>query len=193
MTLPQGLKAPWLLLPLLCTRYTGYLPRGGYSSRIVVEEEKRGRSTSMHASHPWAVPGPLNLSCLLQREAWPTACGRHPGDDQHPPLSRLIPWERTHTVGGFSWRYFSVDVTLPKPVEQTRSPVASHAQIADNLANTVVFLPRALRSRTHTRLGCSRYYSAILTQQGKSGKTREARAQAGDASPRIEIPWLAAG
>ena len=25
-----------------------------------------------------------------------------PGEKQHPPLSRLIPWERTHTAGGFS-------------------------------------------------------------------------------------------
>gem|GEM_PF-6023974 len=57
----------------------------------------------------WAVPCPLDLSCLAQREEWPTACARRPGEDHHPPLSRLTPWEPTRRVGGFSGGYSSVD------------------------------------------------------------------------------------
>src|SRR5215469_9859563 len=85
----------------------------------------------------------------MQREEWPTACSWHPGTQAHPPLSRLNPWEHTRRGGGFSWRYSWRDVALPKAVEWL--PVPSHVEIADTLANTVVFLPGALRSGTRTR------------------------------------------
>ena len=106
-------------------------------------------SASIHASRSWAVPCPYLDSCLMQREEWPTACSWHPGTQAHPPLSRLNPWEHTRRGGGFSWRYSWRDVALPKAVEWL--PVPSHVEIADTLANTVVFLPGALRSGTRTR------------------------------------------
>ena len=61
------------------------------------------------------------------RDEWPTACSWHPGEKQHPRLSTLSPWERTHTVGGFPCAIV-VRTTLPKPVDWV--PVASLCQIA---------------------------------------------------------------
>jgi hypothetical protein len=51
------------------------------------------------------------------------------GEQQHPPLSRLSPGERTHQGGGFSFRSSWKDVTLPKAVEWL--PVPSHVERAE--------------------------------------------------------------
>jgi hypothetical protein len=67
--------------------------------------------------HDQAVPCPLLFPCLVQRDEWPTACSWHPGEKQHPRLSTLSPWERTHTGGGFPCAIV-VRTTLPKPVDK---------------------------------------------------------------------------
>jgi hypothetical protein len=38
----------------------------------------------------------------------------HPGEAQHPSLSRLLPGEHSHQGGGFSLRYSCEDAALPK-------------------------------------------------------------------------------
>jgi hypothetical protein len=75
--------------------------RGRGSVPLVVEEEKRGDGASMHAIRSWAVPGPLIRSCPVLRDAWPTACARRPGADQHPRLSTLLLWERAPEAEAF--------------------------------------------------------------------------------------------
>jgi hypothetical protein len=81
------------------------------------------------------------------RDEWPTACSWHPGEKQHPPLSMLSPWERTHTGGGFPCASVSCTL-LPKPVEWL--PVASVCQIAAILVNAGTFLRTTLRAATRT-------------------------------------------
>jgi hypothetical protein len=88
----------------------------------------KARHEYLHSDlHDQAVPGPLLFPCLVQRDEWPTACSWHPGEKQHPRLSTLSPWERTHTGGGFPCAIV-VRTTLPKPVDWV--PVASLCQIA---------------------------------------------------------------
>jgi hypothetical protein len=121
------------------------MERGSDSVSLVVEEEKHAMSVSIQTSHSWAVPGPLRLPCRVQRDEWPTACSWHPGEQQHPPLSRLSPQERTPRVEAFPALFLETAV-LPKPVEWL--PVASQQCRADTVANTVVFLPAVLHGGT---------------------------------------------
>jgi hypothetical protein len=146
------------------------MQRGCDLVSTVVGREKRGDGTSIHASGSWAVPGPFLLSCLAQREAWPTACAWHPGKQEHPPLSRLIPWERTHTAGGFSWCYSIKALALPKPVDWL--PVASQEQIADTVVNAVTFLPQAIRLGTRTLLSFQGT-TTLFSQRGKKVEIHE--------------------
>jgi hypothetical protein len=91
----------------------------------------KARHEYLHSDlHDQAVPGPLLFPCLVQRDEWPTACSWHPGEKQHPRLSTLSPWERTHTGGGFPCAIV-VRTTLPKPVDWV--PVASLCQIAHTM------------------------------------------------------------
>src|SRR5215470_11425107 len=102
------------------------MERGSDSVSPVVGREKHGASASLHASGSWAVPGPLFLSYLMQREAEPTACSWSPGEKQHPSLSRVLPWERTRRGGGFSW--CSVRCRSTTSTRTSDGVVASHGK-----------------------------------------------------------------
>ena len=84
------------------------MERGSDSVPIVVEEEKRGNSASMQAvcflggAMPVAPPMPFRKGCMAHNSRfW------RPGEEQHPSLSTLFPWEHTHRGGGFSLMLFS--------------------------------------------------------------------------------------
>ena len=134
--------------------------RGRDSVPIVMEEEKHGTSASIHTSRSWAVPGPLLFPCLSQRDEWPTACGWHPGEEQHPSLSRL-PCGNVPTQGeAFPWCYSSRDAALPKPVDWV--PVASRIKIADILVkHGRVFTAGPTPANPYT-IQFSRYYLSLL-------------------------------
>ena len=72
---------------------------------------------------------------------------RRPGEEQHPHLSILLPWERTPGAEAFPVLFFR-GATLPKAVEWL--PVPSSVAIAEIVANAVTFLHLALRQTTHT-------------------------------------------
>ena len=125
------------------------MQRGRDSPHIVVEEEKHGDSASMHALCSWAVPGHCFSHASRPREAWPTACGWHLGEEQHPHLSMLALGNIPDLCGGFSLCYFCEPPHAPCAVQ----PMVSCRRLGNSryiLVNTVVFLLGALRSKTRT-------------------------------------------
>src|SRR5262249_15583473 len=97
----------------------------------------------MHALCSWAVPYPL------LREAWPTACGWRPGEEQHPHLSMLALGNIPTRVEAFPGAIFVCRYTRLVPYSRLCRAFAA----ANNryiLVNTVVFLLGALRSETRT-------------------------------------------
>jgi hypothetical protein len=85
----------------------------------------------------------------------------------HPHLFRdSLPGNLPTGVVAFPGAIFC-GTRLPKAVDWL--PVPSLCEIAGTVANTVVFLPLALRQRTRTRFSCSRYYQPLLFGGTQSG------------------------
>src|SRR5713101_5715354 len=118
--------------------------RGRDSVSIVVGREKRGNNASIHANCFLGGAMPVAGSMPMpQREEWPTTCGRHLGNQEHPHLSTLRLGNVPTRVEAFPELFLSA-AALPKAVEWI--PVPSQQQIAWYIwKNTVVFLPIALR------------------------------------------------
>jgi hypothetical protein len=104
----------------------------------------------------------------------------HPGEKQHPPLSKLSSGDVPPGVEAFPMLFLR-SATLPKVVEWL--PVPSSAVRAGTVANAVTFLPTALCRGTHTLFSCSRYYTSILFNRQK--------AVIRGLKPRIRLtPWV---
>src|ERR1700693_4876735 len=93
-----------------------------------------------------------------------------PGDEQHPPLSRLSPGECTHQGGGFSYCYFLSAVALPKAVEWIPVPSLQQNSLVHLEQRGRVFTPSPSLGNPYT-IQFSRYYRSILSLQAKSGNT----------------------
>jgi len=81
--------------------------RNGAWLRLVASRSGGGkaRNQCLHSGSlvAFAVPGPLVLPCLTEREEMARNFGFwRPGEPQHPHLSMLNPGERAHQGGGFS-------------------------------------------------------------------------------------------
>ena len=98
---PHGLEVQQLP-PLLCTRYTEQCGVATARLHTVVEEENTETAYPFILSVSWAVPCPLDTLMPHAKGRMAHNLRLAPGKQQHPPISRLIPWERTHTAGGFS-------------------------------------------------------------------------------------------
>ena len=143
--------------------------RGRGSVSIVVEEEKRGDSASIHALFPGR--------CQAR---WFSHALRKGMDG--PQLALGVSGKtNTHLFRGYSpgnvpqrrRLFLMLCFALPhflKPYRRCGRAFAA-ADSSAHWFNTVVFLPLALRQRTCTRFSCSRYYGHILFASAKNGNT----------------------
>ena len=90
----------------------------------------------------------------------------------------LTPWERTHTVGGFSCGYSSngSHTHLVPCGWDTGTFTRAHSLISGSTRKCFYRWPV-----TCTLFSCSRYYSSLLTEEQKSGNARHGTAEAADA------------
>ena len=127
----------------------------------------------------WAVPGPLELPCLAEREEWPTTSAFGVLGSPNTRAFRLCsPGNVPQGRRLFLMRVFTLPHFL-KPYNQ-RCRVFAAAQRRGPWWNMVVFLCLVLHHITHTRFSCSKYYSPLLFTRSKSGKIL---AKAEDALP----------
>jgi hypothetical protein len=98
----------------------------------------------------WAVPCPLVIPCLAQRDRWPTTCAFDIVGTANTRVFRRCSPRNVPTGAEAFPELFLDGAPLPKAGAQLSSYLrrASRALYAWN--NTVVFLPLALRQRTHT-------------------------------------------
>jgi hypothetical protein len=99
----------------------------------------------------WAVPCPLVLPCLSERDEWPTTSVSGVLGTTNTRIFRCSSPGTFHPEWRLFLSYFLLALHFLKPVRDSRSYLRSALNSRYIWKNTVVFLPLALRQRTRTR------------------------------------------